>query len=434
MSSRDVTRTAERPSSRLRLVAAKVVLVAGALAPLFAGEALSQEKAEPQTPAPQSSTVHLIAVNPQEVPAPLPLDPDSIAPSGAAPKARPPGKERSTEFVAAPIPMSNPTIGTGLGVVAALLFPLKKSDTISPPAVLGAGGFYTDSHSYTVGAAMKAYMAEDHWRLLFGAATGQIHYDLFLPGIGPGSSPPSIPIAQEVSGLQAEVLRRVSGTLFVGARYNYADTTLKIDPADTDSPAAPPQEDFSVTAASLGPRLQSDSRDSTFYPLRGALFDLRADFYEPAFGGNRTFQSYKASIEGFFSTGERGVLAGRLSACSVRGDAPVYALCLFGLQSDLRGYSVGRYLDRAMFAAQAEYRLRLPQDLGFIGRFGFVAFGGVGEVAPTFGDMNSENLLPSGGIGIRFLLARENHINFRIDYAWGKSGSKGLYVGVGEAF
>jgi Omp85 superfamily domain len=433
VSSRDVTRAAEPSSSRFRLVA-RVRLVAGTLAVLFAGEAVSQEKAEPQTPAPQSATVHLIAVNPPEVPAPLPLDPDSIAPSGAAPKAKPPGKERSTEFIAAPIPMSNPTIGTGLGVVAALLFPLKKSDTISPPAVLGVGGFYTDSRSYTVGAAMKAYMAEDHWRLLAGAATGQIHYDLFLSGIGPGSSPPSIPISQDVSGLQAEVLRRVSSTLFVGARYNYANTTLRINPADADSPAAPPQQDFSVTTASLGPRLQSDSRDSTFYPLQGALFDLRADFYEPAFGGNRTFQSYKASLEAFFSQGDRGVLAGRLSACNVRGDAPVYALCLFGLQGDLRGYSVGRYLDRTMFAAQAEYRLRLPEDLGFFGKFGFVAFAGVGEVAPTFGDMNSENLLPSGGIGIRFLLARENHINFRIDYAWGKSGSKGLYVGVGEAF
>jgi len=418
-------------------VARRAGLAAAAAALFFAADARAQASEPAPTPTPSGPSIHLIAANPSEVPAPVPLDADTIAPSSATAKARPPAgpaKERSTEFVAAPIPMSNPTIGTGLGVVAALLFPLKKSDTVSPPAVLGVGGFYTDSHSYTVGAAMKAYMAEDHWRLLFGGATGQIHYDLFLPGVGPGGTPPSIPISQDVSGLQGEVLRRVSGTLFVGAKYNYAHTNLKIDPADADSPAVPPERDFFVTTASLGPRLQSDSRDSTFYPLRGALFDLRADFYEPAFGGNRTFQSYKASVEGFFSEGDRGVLAGRLSACNVRGDAPVYALCLFGLQGDLRGYSVGRYLDRSMFAAQAEYRLRLPEDLGFFGKFGFVAFGGVGEVAPTFGDMNSENLLPSGGVGIRFLLAKENHINFRIDYAWGKSGSKGLYVGVGEAF
>ena len=63
-----------------------------------------------------------------------------------------------------------------------------------------------------------------------------------------------------------------------------------------------------------------------------------------------------------------------------------------------------------------------------------VLFAGVGEVAPALSDFDSENLLPSGGCGIRFLLAKENRINFRIDYTWGKSGSKGVYVGVGEAF
>ena len=421
-------------------MAARAGLAAGALLLLFAVDVFSQDQTEPPAPAAPASPgapLHLVSANPAEAPAPLPLDPNTIAPSIRPSPTPPPGtppKERKTEFVGAPIPISNPTIGTGLGIVAALLLPLKKSDTISPPAVIGVGGFYTDSHSYTVGAAMKAYIAEDHWRLLGGGATGQIHYDLFLPGVGPGGSPPSIPINQDVKGLSAEVLRRVSSTLFVGARYIYADTTLKLDAADLDSPATPPSRDFAVTAASLGPRFQSDSRDSTFYPLRGALFDLTADFYEPGFGGNRTYQSYKSSLEGFFSTADRQVLAARVSACEVRGDAPVYALCLFGLSSDLRGYSVGRYLDRSMFTAQAEYRAQLPEDLGFFGKFGFVAFAGVGEVAPDFGSMNSENLLPSGGVGIRFLLAKENHINFRIDYAWGKSGSKGLYVGVGEAF
>jgi outer membrane translocation and assembly module TamA len=87
-----------------------------------------------------------------------------------------------------------------------------------------------------------------------------------------------------------------------------------------------------------------------------------------------------------------------------------------------------------MFATQAEYRLSLPESLGFFGKFGFVAFAGVGEVAPSFSNLNSDELLPGGGAGIRFLVARQNRINFRIDYAWGKAGSRGLYIGVGEAF
>ena len=38
-----------------------------------------------------------------------------------------------------------------------------------------------------------------------------------------------------------------------------------------------------------------------------------------------------------------------------------------------------------------------------------------------------------GGVGLRFTLAKRNHVNLRIDYAWGKS-STALYVGVAEAF
>lgn len=47
--------------------------------------------------------------------------------------------------------------------------------------------------------------------------------------------------------------------------------------------------------------------------------------------------------------------------------------------------------------------------------------------------LSTDDLLPAGGLGI-YLLSRQNHINFRADYAWGKSGSKGVYLGVGEAF
>jgi hypothetical protein len=55
-------------------------------------------------------------------------------------------------------------------------------------------------------------------------------------------------------------------------------------------------------------------------------------------------------------------------------------------------------------------------------------------VAKSFGDLGSGDLLPGGGVGIRYLLSRSNPINFRIDLAWGKGGSHGVHVGVGEAF
>jgi hypothetical protein len=97
------------------------------------------------------------------------------------------------------------------------------------------------------------------------------------------------------------------------------------------------------------------------------------------------------------------------------------------MNNELRGYQAGRYLDRLMVATQAEYRLELPW------RFGAVAFGGLGEVAPGVDKFRGDEFLPSGGTGIRFLLSKKYHVNLRMDFAWGRNGFT-WSVGVAEAF
>lgn len=79
-----------------------------------------------------------------------------------------------------------------------------------------------------------------------------------------------------------------------------------------------------------------------------------------------------------------------------------------------------------MLTAQAEYRLRVWW------RMGLVAFGGAGEIAPTFDQFAGGDILPSGGGGRRFQLTPRTPLNLRVDYAWGKNSSA-LYVSVDEA-
>jgi outer membrane translocation and assembly module TamA len=98
-----------------------------------------------------------------------------------------------------------------------------------------------------------------------------------------------------------------------------------------------------------------------------------------------------------------------------------------GTHNDVRGYDTGRYRDKLMLTSQLEYRRELPK------RLGFAAFFGLGEVAPEVGKFNADNLKPAGGVGIRYTLAKKNHVNFRVDYAVGLDGG-GVYMGVTEAF
>ena len=121
------------------------------------------------------------------------------------------------------------------------------------------------------------------------------------------------------------------------------------------------------------------------------------------------------------------MLALRGYLCQVSDRTPLFDLCMFGSNSDLRGYETGRYRDRTMFAAQAEYRFPLA------GRFGGVVFGGTGKVAPSFGDMGDQPDLPSIGFGLRWLAAEKARVNLSVDVARGRD-STSLYVYVKEAF
>ena len=161
--------------------------------------------------------------------------------------------------------------------------------------------------------------------------------------------------------------------------------------------------------------------------------DFWLDAFAQGLGSKWSYQYYKVSFNKYAQLSEHQVFAFRGMGCAAAGDRiPIYDLCLFGAMNDLRGYTVGRYQDRRMFATQAEYRFMFPAR-GFLGRFGVVAFAGFGGVDRKFSDIGFSDLLPAGGGGIRFRLTKKNPINFRVDYGIGKVGTT-LNMGVMEAF
>jgi hypothetical protein len=57
----------------------------------------------------------------------------------------------------------------------------------------------------------------------------------------------------------------------------------------------------------------------------------------------------------------------------------------------------------------------------------------VGQVAPQVDEIKFDDLLPSGGIGIRFMASEEERVNLSIDYARGRD-SDAWYFRIGESF
>lgn len=367
----------------------------------------------------------------------------SILAIGARPFAQAQGANsgRKGEWVIAPIPVNSPAVGAGLAWVAGYVTPISKDDKVSPPSMFGAGGLFTNNGSRGIAVGAKLYLKEDKYRATFAGGHASINVDLFGVGKVSGDRGLSIPVNVKGTALFTEPLFRVRKGIYLGARFQYRSLKLSIDRDLESNPPAEIADIIDVTRDNLlrqrtvaaGPRFQWDTRDDKFYPRRGVLLDSGIDLFAKAIGSEFTYQYYEAAINKYIGLGDHQVIALRGMGCAAAGDqVPVYDLCLFGFQNDLRGYSAGRYQDRRMFATQAEYRFTIPKP-GFPGRFGLVAFGGVGGVGPKFMDIGVSDILPAGGGGIRFRLTKKNPINFRIDYGVGKTGGT-LIMGVAEAF
>lgn len=346
------------------------------------------------------------------------------------PETQPRQEDRKRgEVVFAPIPINSPSTGYGLVGIGAYRFKLNPKDRVSPPSVIGGGVMYTSSKSWALGVAAQLYLKEDRYRLTLAGGKGNFNYKLYGIGHEAGGGGASIPINQKGAGFFVEGLRRVGWNFFVGPRYQIIrlTTAIRLNGAGLPHNITIPELGLRTRIAAFGLRLQRDTRDNTFYPTRGSLFDVTGNSFDKTWGSNFNYQTYQIAYNKYASLNDRQVVAFRAMSCAAAGHVPFFSLCLFGSGNDLRGYSSGRYRDRLMLASQLEYRLQVLKKIGV------VAFGGVGEVANEWSKFNRQNLLPGGGAGLRFQLSKQNRVNLRVDLGYGKSGHT-LTIGLGEAF
>ena len=355
--------------------------------------------------------------------------------------------EKKGEWLIAPIPINSPAVGAGLEWAVARLFPFNKKDKISPASAVGVGGVFTNNGTRAVALGGKLYLKEDKYRVATAIGTATVNADVYGVGKLAGDQGIFVPISVTGGGALGEFLYGLRKGMYLGARGQYRNLSLSLNRerlGSSDITVQPPQQVVDVIdqireqflhqqTVSIGPRFQWDTRDSVYYPRHGFFMDFNLDLFSQGLGSKWTYQYYKVGFNKYNQLSEHQVFAFRGMACAAVGDrVPIYDLCLFGTQNDLRGYAAGRYQDRRMFATQAEYRLMFPAK-GLLGRFGVVAFAGFGGVGRKFSDISFSDLLPAGGGGLRFRLLKKYPINYRIDYGFGKSGNT-LSIGISEAF
>jgi len=338
-----------------------------------------------------------------------------------------PKKQKRGSWIFAPIPVVSPTFGSGLIMAVGYVFKVNPEDSKSPPSTIGGAAAFTSSGSRAGVFGGRLYFSENKYQTAFAIGKGKANYDYFGIGRIPGREGISTEINQDGWVLFGEFMRNFGKRIFIGPRYQYRKLTAHLGGETTPGGFEIPVIDLESTTAAIGFHVQRDLRDSTFYPRKGSLLDFKADFFAKPLGSNRDYQTYSLSYSGFRSLGTKQVLAYNGYGCSVSETAPFFDLCFYGARSTLRGYTAGEFQDRRLLAGQVEYRHELRY------RLGFVAFAGVGGIAPQWDKFRIDKVMPSAGAGIRFKLNKTNHINYRADFGFGRGGYT-VSLGVSEAF
>ncbi len=182
-----------------------------------------------------------------------------------------------------------------------------------------------------------------------------------------------------------------------------------------------------VVTSSLGLAMALENRDSLFFPTKGYYIESKALFFRTYFGSDVDFFRFDLDLRYYISFVKRQVLALNAILNHTSGDVPIQMMPKLGNYQMMRGYPMGKFTDKDLWAVQAEYRMPVWWKIGAS------VFVGIGQVAPEVSKFNSNDIKIAFGYGLRYLLDKAQHLNVRLDIAHSIEGTF-AYFTIQEAF
>jgi hypothetical protein len=317
-----------------------------------------------------------------------------------------------TGILPIPILITEPAVGYGGGVALIRIHGSGLSGLRdAPPGVMGKpvppditalAGVGTEDGTWAALLAHVGFWGGDRWRYIGVVGRVSPRLDTYdAQGRAYGFNLDGWIVYQELK------LRLGRSHLFLGARFLYSDSTTRFTAglAPKDVPAL----EFSTVDSGLGPVADFDSRNNTFTPTSGVQVKASALFYGPWIGGDHVYERYTGDGGFFWDVHPRLVLAARLRAQGVSGDAPFYARPFV----KLRGVPTMRYQGETAVSLDGEARFALSK------RWWLVAFAGAGWTDAGSAETLADTSVHAGGAGFRYLIARALGLQVGLDVAKG---------------
>ena len=327
---------------------------------------------------------------------------------------------------------SNPTSGTGLGVMSSLTYNV---DNSSPSQSIFLGQ-YTDTDSYNIFALNNMFFKNDDYHFLAGGGYIFNNANLVLPIDIPQFSDDA-KMEVDIYVVFSQLYYRVYEHLYLGGQIFYIDQ--QVEPTNVEGL-------LFVTAfgiednkrLGIGPILAYDTRGKKekFYPRDATYVNGAFNYFAKEFGSKISF--YNANVNArVYKHGFKAddVIAMQFYSKYCSEDTPDGALATLGANNVIRGFPLGQYKARFLNAVQTEYRYEFSGTNFKLTSFAGFANLSLGSKGTAVGNRDSNNgNYYSGGVGTQYVIQKEAGIAYRVDVAYSSDEEVSIYATINQAF
>lgn len=349
---------------------------------------------------------------------------------------------------------SNPTIGSQIGIKAVagrklgndpntLLSVAATSASITTKGIIY---FYVNHNIYTPG---------NNWNFqgnIVAAKTVSPDYGLGIGEANTGSAADQILANADRKGralhslyfnVREKVYKEIQKNLFVGVGASF---DVRRDIEDKNSTGLTPYSIYNdrhgfnnegYSANGLLFNVQYTTRDNQNRAYKGLYLDAGFRVNQSWMGSTKNAVQFTTDFRKYFSLStsnpEHVIAFWNWGSYLISGNIPFLELpgtAKDGTFRSGRGYVSQYYKGTQYNYSEAEYRFPITRNKFLSG----VAFFNVQTANDEAGTKIFQVWQPGGGGGLRVLFNKATRTNLCLDYAWGKNGQRGFFLGLNEAF
>ncbi len=306
-----------------------------------------------------------------------------------------------------------------LGAMAVITWREQEGRAGDRPDSLSVLFAYSLKNQLIITAAPDFYFNDQKGEIRFSASYSNFPTNYFGIGNEAGIDKDELdaleePYTNESTTLGLSLLHKVYQKFRLGMNYHLSNSRLfdKEEDSRIDEDQLNGREGGLISG--IGPVIDWDSRDNSFYPSSGGWYQFGMISYRDWLGSDFDYDRFTIDLRHFFTIKPNHIIAIQAIAEDISGDVPFYELA----SPRIRGFDSRFFVDKKMVSSQVEYRFPIK------GRFSGAAFLGIGDVQDKWDDLEFEEIKYGAGAGIRYALSKSEKINIRADIAvspWGSS-------------